>query len=151
ESGKEQARKAPPEPRESDPLIKRLLDLQSESATVVRSALESQTLDPLLVSPTVRLLARDDLSEDAIRALRRIGTSSVGQLTDALLNPDEDFAVRRRVPRVLAYCPVERAVEGLMRGLADSRFEVRFSCGRALSRIHGTNYELQPLPQQVYA
>jgi hypothetical protein len=38
-----------------------------------------------------------------------------------------------------------------MRGLADSRFEVRFSCGRALSRIYGTNYEIQPLPQQVYA
>jgi ATP:ADP antiporter, AAA family len=33
---------------------------------------------------------------------------------------------------VLSRCPTRRAVDGLMMGLADPRFEVRYECGRAL-------------------
>ena len=51
---------------EQEPLMKRLLDLQSERASVVRAALESRgALDFLLVPSVIRLLARDDVSEDA--------------------------------------------------------------------------------------
>src|SRR5262249_2756628 len=55
-----------------------------------------------------------------------------------------------RIPRVLAYCPSVRAVEGLLRGLADSRFEVRFSCGRALSKICSLDTSLRPQPDPIY-
>jgi hypothetical protein len=131
--------------------VKRLLDLQSENATVVRNALAGrESLDPLLIAPAIRLLARDDISEDAVRALRNVVNGSVGQLTDALLNADEDFAVRRRIPRVLAYCTSARAVDGLMHGLADSRFEVRLSCGRGLSRICSNQPALRPIAGSVY-
>jgi ATP:ADP antiporter, AAA family len=68
-----------------------------------------------------------------------------------LLNAGEDFAVRRRIPRVLAYCPSSRAVDGLMRGLADSRFEVRFSCGRGLSRICSADPTLRPPAESIYS
>ena len=133
-------------------IVKRIVDLQGEDASTVRAALANEeALDPLLVAPVIRLLARDDVGEDAIKALRKSVAATVGQLTDALLNADEDFAVRRRVPRVLAYCPSIRAVEGLMRGLADPRFEVRFSCGRGLSRILSTDQRLRPQSESVYA
>ena len=51
-------------------------------------------------------------------------------------DPDEDATVRRRLPRVMSAEPTERAVDALFRGLADRRFEVRYQCGLALSRIH---------------
>jgi ATP:ADP antiporter, AAA family len=136
---------------EADLTVKRIIDLQSENANVVRAALTNQeSLDPILVAPVVRLLARDDVSEDAVKALRATVAATVGQLTDALLNAEEDFAVRRRIPRVLAYWPSIRAVEGLMRGLADARFEVRFSCGRGLSRICSLDPTLSPQRENVY-
>ena len=119
---------------------------------MVRAALRSrELLDPIQVAPAIRLLARDDLSEEAMKALRATAASTIGQLTDALLNADEDFAVRRRIPRVLVACPSERSVEGLMRGLADARFEVRFSCGRALARICGIDNTLRPHTESVYS
>ncbi len=38
-----------------------------------------------------------------------------------------------------------------MRGLNDSRFEVRFSCGRALSKICSSDPTLSPAAESVYA
>jgi len=140
-----------PQQVESD-LTRALRDFESESTEVVSAALLSRPrLDPFLIMPAIRLLARDDVSENTIKALRNTAPSTVGQLTDALLNPDEDFAVRRRIPRVMAYAPSERAVEGLMRGLEDPRFEVRFSCGRALSRICGIDPALRPHAEKIYS
>ena len=51
---------------------------------------------------------------------------------DVLLDPERDFVVRRRLPRVLAYVPSARSVDGLFAALEDQRFEVRFYAGRAL-------------------
>lgn len=136
---------------ELDPLVKRIIDLRSESAADVRHALTNDSLDPLLVAPVIRLLARDDVKEDAIKALRKAAATAVGQMTDALLNAEEDFAIRRRIPRVLASYPSRRSVEGLFAGLSDARFEVRFSCGRALSRICSADHELRPKPDRIYA
>jgi ATP:ADP antiporter, AAA family len=140
------------EETEAESLVRRILDLQSEDTATVRAALSNQpSLDPFTIAPAIRLLARDDVSEAAVQALRNSVATSVGQLTDALLNSDEDFAVRRRIPRVLAYSLSTRSVEGLMRGLADTRFEVRFSCGRALSRICSLDFSLRPPPALIYA
>jgi len=137
---------------QAESLVIRLSDLQAETTTVVRNALGGEKpLDPLLIPAAIRLLARDDVSEDAVAALRKSAAETVGQLTDALLNPDADFAVRRRIPRVLAYNSSARSVEGLMRGLDDLRFEVRFSCGRALSRICASDPTLSPPAESVYA
>jgi HEAT repeat protein len=155
ERSKPSVAEAPPEPVvagiDAGSAEKLILDLQSVSTKVVRSALAKQEpLDPLLIAPVIRLLARDDVSENALQVLRKTVATTVGQLTDALLNADEDFAIRRRIPRVLAHCRSARAVEGLMRGLADSRFEVRFSCGRGLSRICSIDEALRPPVESVY-
>jgi hypothetical protein len=84
-------------------------------------------------------------------ALRDISTSAAGQLLDRLLDEDEEFSVRRRLPLVLAYCPTTRAFEGLFQGLQDKRFEVRYRCGRALSRLQELDPGLRVDRQRVIA
>ena len=81
------------------------------------------------------MLAWDEVARASAQALVPVAARHAGQLVDALLDPDTEFAVRRRLPGVLATAPISRAVEGLSRGLADARFEVRYRCGRALARI----------------
>src|SRR5262249_12272666 len=72
---------------EIDPAGKALSELRSSDAGVVRDGLARQsTLDPILAGATIRLLARDEVSQDAMRALRTIAPSIVGQLSDALLD-----------------------------------------------------------------
>ena len=45
------------------------------------------------------------------------------------------FVVRRRIPRALANCATQRAAEGLLSGMMDARFEVRYECARALEKV----------------
>ena len=118
-----------------DPLLRRIADLRSGDPVRVRRALAEDVLGPGLTAHAISLLGWDKAAEDALQALRRAGPGITGQLVDALLDPETDFAIRRRIPRVLAGLPSARAIEGLMRGLSDRRFEVRYRCGKALVAI----------------
>lgn len=125
------------------PLLERIRTLGSGSPEAIRSLLNGMTmLDVHLVSHVIPLLASDSLSEDAIRALRTAAPRATGQLVDALLDPDTEFAVRRRLPRVLAAFPNSRGVAGLVAALSDRRFEVRYQSGRALSLVRRRHPEL---------
>jgi hypothetical protein len=119
-----------------DPLVERITALRSRDAQRVRSALQEGSLSSPLVAQVIPLLAWDEAAPLAIAALAPNADSSAGQLADALLSPDEEFAVRRRIPRVLEMGGSPRAIEALLLGLDDARFEVRYRCGRALARIH---------------
>ena len=83
----------------------------------------------------IPLLAWDPVAAAALEALRRVADERVGELVDALVDPSQEFAVRRRLARVFAVCTSQRAVDGLMLGLDDHRFEVRFQCARSLATI----------------
>ena len=74
-----------------------------------------------------------------MRALRKVAEEHIGQLTDALIDPNQPFAVRRRLARVFSVCVSQRAVDGLLLGLEDLRFEVRFQCGRSLGAVMAKN------------
>jgi len=120
----------------SDLMAERLHVLRTGSPAQVRAALAvTSPLDAALVPQAIQLLARNDVAHDAAEALKPVAARHVGQLVDALLDPDGDIAVRRRLPALLATCPTARAVDGLTNGLADGRFEVRYRCGRALARL----------------
>ena len=75
----------------------------------------------------------------------------VGLLIDALLDPEQDFAIRRRVPRVLALVPSSRAVDGLLAALDDQRFEVRFYAARALYLVLRDHPELSVPQERIWA
>jgi hypothetical protein len=121
-------------PKAKDPVLQRVADLRSEDAEIVRSGLQ-QPLDNLLAAHAISLLAWNAVADDAVRALQQIAPAITGQLVDALLDPSQEFSVRRRVPRVLAVSDSRRAFDGLTRALFDKRFEVRFQAGRAMAQI----------------
>jgi hypothetical protein len=92
-----------------------------------------------LVPHVIRLLAWDPVAADAAKALRKVAEEHVGALIDALVDPNQPFAVRRRLARVFSTCVSQRATDGLLLGLEDLRFEVRFHSGRSLAAIRETN------------
>ena len=113
-----------------------LADLRSRDPVRVRDALSrGGKIDPAIAPEVVPLLAWDDMSGDAARALARIAPQITGFLVDRLLDEWEEFAIRRRIPGILGACPTDRSITGLIDALGDTRFEVRFRSGRSLSRI----------------
>lgn len=133
-----------PAPGPAGPLTEALLDLTSGAPVRIRRTLaDSQHLAPLLAPAVIDLLTLDPVYPDAVRALRKSAASHVGQLLDRLLLPGEDVKMRRRIPRVLAHCPVQRAVDGLLLGLGDSDFDVRFRCAQALAALSAANPALR--------
>jgi hypothetical protein len=96
----------------------------------------------------IALLARDEVGPDVLRALRRIAPRITGQLVDALLDPEQDPVIRRRIPRVLVAAPGPRAADGLLQGLEDSLFKVRHRCAVALANLTEVSAHIV-LPQDV--
>lgn len=140
-------RTAPP----LDPEVRRSLELRSHEPDRVRRALAEGPLTAAVAADAIRLLAWDVVARDAIQALRPVAERHVGQLVDRLLDPEEEFAIRRRVPLVLAICGTPRAVEGLLAALDDPRFEVRYRAGRALSRVLAAHPGLRVDRERVVA
>ncbi len=124
------------EPYVADPEVQEILALRSRDIDRVRVVLqEGDGLPASLVPHVIPLLAWDPVAEDAVRALQGVAEERVGELIDALLDPNQPFAVRRRLARVFAVCVSQRAADGLLLGLEDLRFEVRFHCGRSLASV----------------
>lgn len=134
-----------------DPVVARLAELRSGDAERVRRTLRAGPLHELLLPQAISLLAWDEVLADAAEALRKFGGKATGQLADALLDPQREFAIRRRVPRVLGAFASQRAVDGLAQGLEDPRFEVRFACGRALADLRGANPGLELSQERIFA
>jgi hypothetical protein len=124
----------------ADPEIQEILWLRSRDPEQIRRVLRNEEgLTAALVPHAIPLLAWAPVAPDAIFALRKVSEERVGQLIDALIDPNQDFSVRRRLARVFSVCVSQRAADGLMLGLDDLRFEVRFQCGRSLSTMLETN------------
>jgi hypothetical protein len=124
----------PREPLPSD--VRDILRLKSRNRDQALAVLVRQDgLTPTLVPHVIPLLAWDNLAEHAVYALRKVAEEHVGALVDALIDPNQDFAVRRRLVRVFSVCVSQRAAEGLMFGLDDARFDVRFQAARSLTEI----------------
>ena len=107
----------------------------AQDVALVRSRLRGPPLAGDQVAGVIDLLAWDAVASDAVAALRRVASDNLDLLTRRLLDPDEDFAVRRRLVAVLADCFTERSFEGLLGALGDRRFEVRYRAGGALARM----------------
>jgi ATP/ADP translocase len=111
----------------------------TDRAAIKRALSGGRALAAAEVPQAISLLASDDVAEACVQALRAVAEERVGQLLDVLLDRNQPFVVRRRLARTLSVCGSQRAVDGLLLGLEDLRFEVRFQCGRSLLAIAQTN------------
>ena len=99
----------------------------------VRQALADHPPRDEEIESVIELLAWDAVAPAAIRALGDLAPANTRTLLAHLLDPNEDFAIRRRLINVLASSPSLEVFEGLFQALGDRRFEVRYRAGRALS------------------
>jgi ATP:ADP antiporter, AAA family len=109
--------------------------IRSGNAEEVRNAIAAAPLSSDELEMTIELLAWDDVAPEAIRALAGAARQHSTTLLRHLLDPNEDFAIRRRLVNALADCRTVPVFEGLLGALNDRRFEVRYRAGRALSRM----------------
>jgi hypothetical protein len=129
-----------------------LADLRSGEVTRVTTSLQrASEFERIHVAQTIDLLAWDAVLPAARAALEQLVPDHLGILTDAVANPNTDFAVRRRLPRILGTVPVRRSLDGLLIGLDDPRFEVRYYCSRAMTRILINNPGLSVEPARIIA
>jgi hypothetical protein len=95
-------------------------------------------------------LGNDALYRSARDALGEVTKHAPGGvLVDALLDPDEPPIVRRRIPRLLARSDSPIVMRGLLDGLSDEHFEVRYQCGQAVARICAKHPHLTPPAEEV--
>jgi len=120
---------------EDDPLHARIRELHSGDPSRVIRAIRAEPLAEPMLEHVIPLLGWDDVAREVIEVLRQTGPVATGLLVARLLDPDEDFTIRRRIPLVLATYRDRAAMEGLVAGLADRRFEVRYRCGRGLAHM----------------
>lgn len=138
-------------PPVSDPEVQEILALKSRNRERILQVLrDDEGLPGPLIPHVIPLLAWDPVAEDAVRALRKVAEERVGELVDALLDPNQPFAVRRRLARAFSVCVSQRAVDGLLLGLEDLRFEVRFQCGRSLGSIFEKNARIRVDRERVF-
>jgi HEAT repeat protein len=135
-----------------DESFRSVVELRSREPDRVRRILSAEApLAPPIAAFAILLLADKEFHVDAIHALRRSAKKTTGQLVDALCDDRSEFDVRRRIPRVLSECPTQEAADGLLRGVSDPRFEVRYECARALLRITGHDPGVVVAPDKVIA
>lgn len=132
----------PRTPRD-EPMVETIADLLSGDRLRVQKALCTTEDDPRLTPFVIPLLAWTEVRGEALAWLRRLAPRIAGQLADALADPAMHDDTRRRLPRVLRGLRSRVAAHGLMRGLADPRFDVRYECGLALARMAERDSELE--------
>ena len=134
----------------TDPVLQQIATLRYGQRNEIRHAIRNFDGRAELVPHLIQLLGRDDVSKVVIHALMPIAERHGGQLLDALLSETTDFSIRRRIPRILAHTPRQMVVDGLLLGLNDRRFEVRFQCGRTLAALAEQNRLLRFQPNEIF-
>ncbi|MBT8446400.1 MAG: hypothetical protein KJO38_04575 [Gammaproteobacteria bacterium] len=128
-----------------------IAELTSGDTERVVACLEAGQVDGRLVPFLLPLLADEKVADQVRTELRWYVPRNIGAVTDALLDPDVPLAARQRIPSVLEVSHNPRVVRGLMDGLDDDDFAVRYSCARALSRMHERDADLTFSDEHVFA
>jgi hypothetical protein len=125
-----------------DVWAEQLSGLLSEEPQQVLNVLLDESLSVHFAAHVIDLLGSDLYARPAYATLERMAPRISGQLVDAMLNQDNSVAVRRRIPRLLRKVETQLAVRGLVEGLSDDEFEVRYRCGHTLAELQRTGREL---------
>ncbi len=134
-----------------DARLQTIADLGSGQPERIRRALHGSALDVSMAPHLIPLLAKEELAEETRLELRWLASRIVGQLTDALLDPDVPLLARSRIPSVLEVVHNARVRDALLLGLDDADFAVRYSCARALARLTARSSDLRVNEDRVHA
>ena len=134
--------------KEQEVWMVQLSDLLSGEPERVLSVLVDESLSPRLAAHVIDLLGDDLFARPAYQALEHMCPRITGQLVDAMLSPGSPLRVRRRIPRLLRKVEDPRAAAGLLAGLRDEEFDVRYRCGHALADLQHGNRTLD-LPERT--
>ncbi|MBA3817590.1 MAG: hypothetical protein H0X17_01750 [Deltaproteobacteria bacterium] len=138
-----------------DPTLRRLAELTSGESWRIQQALQESLLSPAGVAHSIPLLGREDVAEMARQALRAVAPACLGQLADAVRDPQLSVTVRSRLPMLIAEAVTHqpRTEDGRIRAelarlaltvsLADPEFEVRFHVAEALALLHEHHPDLE--------
>ena len=139
-------------PAGADADLEKIVTLHTRDREAVRRVLRSDKgPSAALVPHVIPLLAWDDVSQDCIHALRSVAEERVGELIDALVDPNQPFVIRRRLARVFSACTSQRAADALLVGLEDLRFEVRYQIARSLLAIVEKNRAVRIDQARIFA
>ena len=139
------------EPALADAEVAQIAALRSRDAPRILATLGAiDKLPASLIPHAIQLLAWDAVAQQAMNALRKIAEERIGELTDALLDRNQPFVIRRRLARVFSVCVSQRAADGLILGLDDMRFEVRFHCARSLTAIRAKNPAIRIDKERIF-
>lgn len=135
---------------ENASLAKLIANLCSGDIDRIRYALDASLNDIRLTPYVIPLLANDEIADDVRTELRWLVPRIPGQLTDALLDPDVPMLARQRLPGVLEASHNPRSIDGLLLGMRDTSFNVRYSCARALARMRARSASLKIPRETIY-
>jgi AAA family ATP:ADP antiporter len=117
-----------------DEIADGIIELRSQDrARITRVLAAGLTLE--LAAVAIDLVGRDEVAREALAALKLAAPRCTGLLVDALVDPDRDVVVRRRLPAVLLAGEPSLAAWGLWRALSDPSFDVRYRSGAVLARL----------------
>ena len=124
--------------------------LSNADPELVRDALATcRPMPEAWAAKVVSLLAWDAVYVEALESLRSNPDGARAALLAALRDPDEVFAVRRRVPRALSVASSLEVLSGLIDALGDRRFEVRYQAGQAIWRMVQRDPSLRPAERSL--
>ncbi len=130
-------------PPPHDRILSELLAMRSgDEARIVQALVRIEEPHPLVLHQLIQFLGNDRYAFLVMDHLRRAVSAHVGQFADALLNPAEPFAVRKRIPIILAGSDSQRALDQLLGALSDREFLIRFRSANAMSQIRTQHPEL---------
>lgn len=125
-------------------------DLSSGDPERIRRTLNSPSISIEMAPFLLKLLGDQNFADDARVELRWMVPRIVGQLTDALVDPDTPVVIRQRIPSVLEVHHNPRSRRGLLEGLWDPEFAVRYSCSRALGRMRSRDRNFSVPEQRIF-
>jgi hypothetical protein len=134
-----------------DLIVNDIVTLRSSDHSGIQEILSrDEGMPSALVPHVIALLANESLSNYALLALVKVAEEQVGQLTDAVIDPNQRVGVRRRVARVLSAGVSQRAADALLAALDDRRFEVRVQAARSLSAVVARNDRLTIAADRIH-
>jgi len=107
--------------------------LGSRNPRKIAKALEMQRQwSPGSIPQLIRILPWDNFYPTVTYILANMGEDASKVLGEYLLDPSQDFVIRRRIPRIMAQIASAEAEDYLLKALVTQRFEIRYRAGIAL-------------------